>query len=424
MSEGDSTVIDAGAWVLHAPRDLSPDAPIVCVPTVHPRGDQRVIRVAQAALDAGFRVAFIWPGTGSPSEDARAAEVLLRPPQSTRERLRLVTTVDRRAREAEADVFHIHDLYLLPFAARWARRRGVPFVYDVHEHYGTYYASRLRLSGRLRDLTARLIDAVQRRWVRANGGVDAVADEIAAPYREAGIPVSVSPNYPLTRGSTNIPVPALSQRSTRAIHIGTLSAPYGMERLVKLAAALRGEPDGFGVDVVGRFPNAQSRIDFEEVVRRHGSPDNLRVIPVVPAHEIPSLLTQYRVGLSTIEAGGQNDIAIPTKLYEYVRAGLAVVGTDRGAQRRFLHEHGVGFVSDDDTALADATRDYLRDDVALDEKARRAADDAQEVLDWSRVSEGIGDLLKEVHGGAHEARPASRRLTGRRASATRGSTSS
>lgn len=416
----DSTLIDAGAWILHAPADLSPTAPVVCVPTVHPRGDQRVIRVAQAALDAGFRVAFIWPGTGRPSEDPRAAEILLPPPGSTTERLRLVSTVDRRARVAEVDVFHIHDLYLLPFAARWARRSGVPFVYDVHEHYGTYYASRLRLTGRLRDRTARMIDAVQRRWVRANGGVDAVADEIAAPYREAGIPVSVSPNYPLVQGSALAPVSALSQRPRRAIHIGTLSAPYGMERLVKLAAALQSEPGGFGVDVVGRFPNAQSRNEFEEIVRRHGSPGNLRVIPTVPAHEVSSLLTEYRIGLSTIEAGGQNDIAIPTKLYEYVRAGVAIVGTDRGAQRRFLSAHGVGFVSDDDTALANAITDYLRDDAILDEKVRRAAQDAQEALDWSQVSGGIGDLLKVVHARAQAAGRASRGPAGRGASATNG----
>ncbi|WP_336501626.1 glycosyltransferase [Microbacterium paraoxydans] len=396
MSARGSTPIDTGAWILHAPQELSTSAPIVCVPTVHPRGDQRVVRVAQAALDAGFRVAFIWPGAGRPSVDPRVREVLLPSPRTTRERLRLVPTVDRRAREAQADVFHIHDLYLLPFAARWARRRGVPFVYDVHEHYGVYYASRLRLSGRLGDLAARTIDAAQRRWVRAGGGVDAVADEIAAPYREAGIPVSVSPNYPLVVSSASLPISVLSHRPPRAIHIGTLSAPYGMERLVKLAAALQARPGGLGIDVVDRFPHAQSRADFEATVRRYGSPDNLRVIPVVSAHEIPALLAQYRVGLSTIEAGGQNDIAIPTKLYEYVRAGLVVVGTDRGAQRRFLSAHGVGLVSDDDAELADATAAYLRDDAALDAEVRRAAEHARELLDWSRVSTSIGDLLKEV----------------------------
>jgi glycosyltransferase involved in cell wall biosynthesis len=232
--------------------------------------------------------------------------------------------------------------------------------------------------------------------VRANGAVNAVAEEIAAPYREAGIPASVSPNYPLPAEGAAVTAALLQARSKGAIHIGTLSAPYGMERLLRLAAALSEDPADFTIDVVSRFPNAHSREEFEELFHRYGSPQNLRVIPAVPAHEIPGLLSEYRVGLSMLEDGGQNDIAIPTKLYEYVRAGLAIVGTDRAAQRRFLAEYGVGTLSDDDAELANALRAYLSGDTGVDSELERTAVEAQDAFNWNLVSKDVGELLQGI----------------------------
>jgi hypothetical protein len=390
-------VIDAGAWRLRIPPAVTEASPLVCVPTIHPRGDQRVVRVAQATLDAGYRVRFVWPGEGVPSNDPRASERIVKSPRSFRERVASMPAIARHATASSASIWHIHDLYFLPFARRWSSRARKPFIYDVHEHYGFYYASRLRLPTWLSRWAAKMIDRAQVAGVRHRGGVNVVAASMAGPFIAARVPAAVSPNFPISTEPDWTAAPR-SERERAAIHVGTLSQTYGTELLISVAARVNRLDPTIRIDLVRRFPNRESEREFQRLYVAHGSPPNLCLIEPVAAHEIPGLLSRYRVGLSTILPAGQNDLAVPTKIYDYIVAGLPIVGTARAAQAEFAMRHGLGAFSDDPDEIVSNLVDLLSTaperEHALAEKSLRGRVE----LSWSgEPARSIAGLLNTLH---------------------------
>ncbi|WP_425844484.1 hypothetical protein [Agrococcus sp. TSP3-2-1] len=367
------------------------------MPTVHPRGDRRIVRCAQVALNAGYRVHFVWLGDAQSSSGGLVAETVLPSPRSAFERVALVSRVAGQASLLPAAAWHIHDFYFLETAKRWRRRTGIPVLYDVHEYYGEYYARKLPLPSGLRRRLVRLLDDYQVRAARRLGAANVVSAEMAAPFTAAGIPVSIAPNYPMYAQFGGLPSQPFESRRWNVLNIGTLTPEYGTEMLIRLAARSEQRSLPFVFQVVERYPAPRFEEEFRKLCESYGSPNNLRLLATRPTHEMPELLATAGFGLSLLMENGQNDIAIPSKLYEHAMAGLVNVVTKRGAQHDFSERHAVtvsGNPGDEDRILdemlilAEAPRE-------THSKLLQKSDAAKQAFTWERGAEpGLANVLR------------------------------
>ena len=389
--------ISTAAWEMEVPRVVTPDSPLLVVPTVHPRGDRRVVRCAQVALDAGFRVHFVWLGNGEPSGHWGVRETLFRPPSSRRERIALISDVSRAARSLDASVWHIHDFYMLGSARRWSRKAGKRVLYDVHEYYGIYYSGLLPLPTRVRPLIARAIDRYQVRAAKRLGAANVVSERMAHTFRAGGVPVAVSPNYPLLEHVRRAPEIPFSERRWDVLHVGTLTPEYGTERLIALAKRSLERNLQFRFRAVARFPSAGYEEIFHKLLANAGALPNFELLPSRPTHEMPLVLGQAGFGLSLLNPGGQRDLAVASKLYEHTVIGLVNVVTNRPAQRQFVDNVGVGVVSESDSV------DEILDGMLLRaeeiEETAAALDSARQLarsaMTWETgVAPALGSLLR------------------------------
>ncbi|MFG1608607.1 glycosyltransferase [Actinoplanes sp. NPDC049265] len=320
----------------------------ICIATVHPIGDQRIVRCAQALADAGHAVHFVWLGgeAGHTRYSDVLAETRIKPAASFRERVRKLADVTRAAWRSDADIWHIHDFYMLPFALvwRWSKRR--PVVYDVHEFYPEYYAGRLPLPAAPRRVARRLAWAVEKWLAKRLGAVNVVNDILAQRFRRAGVKVSVTPNFPALNGRGGAVRELTPELLKRVIHTGTLSAGYGAPLILETAHILADVAPDVEITVIKRFLSRSDQIAFEELLERRGCPANLTLLEPMPVNALVDVLSGHGIGLSALQTGGQNDLAIPTKLFEYVSLGLAVVTSDLAASRTFMAEHGRGELAD------------------------------------------------------------------------------
>lgn len=383
-----SRIVATNAWRLTAPESTDESSPLVCVPTVHPRGDQRIIRCAQSALDAGFRVHFVWGGEGEPAPDVAVTETILPRAASTRERLRQLGRLGYEASQVGANALHVHDFYFLPWARAWALKNRRPVVYDVHEYYPDYYSSKLPLPFFLKNRIARLIAWYERRTAARLGYVNAVAEAIGARFDADLSRIAVSPNYPILPPARNSDAVPFRDRMLRVVHTGTLDEAYGMSTLLALASELQRRGSALQIDAIARFPSNHARLSYERAFVEAGSPHNLHLLSPVAAHEVIPLVETYGFGLSLLRSGGQRDIAIPTKLFEYVLAGVVVVGTDREAQAEIVRASAVGSVLDqqDVPGMADALESYFEDPDATSELLRIKRAAAEKTMTWTHSS--------------------------------------
>lgn len=387
------------AWQLQVPEGLSQESPLLVIPTVHPRGDRRIIRCAQVALDAGFRIHFIWLGDGEPSQHKFVQESLLEAPASRWERLSRVRRVAAIARQLNGDAWHIHDFYLLPSTRRWSKQSNRRALYDVHEYYADYYSSLLRLPEPIRKFVARRIENFQVKSAKTIGAANVVTEKMAVPFRARGVDTAVSPNYPLLRDFAAAPQVPFKERRWQVLHIGTLTPGYGTHLLILLAQRALDRDLPFEFQAVSRFPSREQRDMFETLLGNYGRPKNLRLVDTRHTHEMPGLIAQAGFGLSLLSPGGQNDVAVPSKIYEHVMLGLVNVVTNRPGQRKFTQEHAVGILGHEDSPdlILDQMLKFANAPEQTEKELLQHAEMARNKFTWERgVAPGLHEILQRL----------------------------
>lgn len=291
---------------------------------------------------------------------------------------------------------------MLGHGRRWHHKTGRPVVYDVHEYYGEYYASKLPLPGPLRRVLAEQVDRYQARTVAAMGGANLVAEAMSPAFERLRVPTSVCPNFPSADQFRDDLVRPFSERSTNVVYTGSLTRSYGMELLVALAARSHERRDPFRFRAISRFPSEEARADFMRLVSEAGDPPNLTLIDAIPSHAIPSLLADNGFGLSLLQPSNpQFDIAVGSKNYEYSVMGLVLVGTSGAALQRFASEFAVGTTAapNELDSLLDGMKEFASDVSGTDAALQRAMAKARREFTWEgRCAPSLTSLYQQVLG--------------------------
>lgn len=355
VPNGDPQLLITPGWTLREP-NVPFNGRTICIPTVHPYGDQRILKCVQSLLDVGYKIKIIWLG-GTPGDTfwgERLHEVRLPAAASRLDRMKAIRRIARIAASERFSGWHIHDFYMLPVALWWSRRTDRPVIYDVHEYYGELYSA--MLPAIMRKPSGRIISSFEKWAASRLGGANVAARDMAPPFTVAGVPVAITPNYPPRELYAPFSRELTSALMSKILHSGTLTESYGSKFLIDVACHLRDCGSDLIIDAVARFPSRDARNGFLKYFAMNGSPRNVRLIPAVPSSELPEMLGRYGVGLSMLQDCGQNRLAVATKLYEYTIVGLVVVATDLPAQRAFLSQSAARVLINprDPRAFADA----------------------------------------------------------------------
>ncbi|MBF4606173.1 glycosyltransferase [Curtobacterium sp. VKM Ac-1393] len=369
---------------------------IVHVSSAHPWVDNRVhLREAAAAADAGYRVRLIAVDSdlGAP---ATAVDVV-RIPRRARVRRMLVSTTQALvlALRSRAPVVHLHDPELI-WTIPVLRLAGRIVVYDAHEDLPEQVWSKDYLTHPQRALFAWLSHGL----LRAAGTAHRVVTATQWTGRRfpAGRQLTIH-NFPVARPEDNAQV-GLEARPAVVAHVGVLSRDRGIDAL---ASAVRHPsfPSGWRLEMVGSIDRATS-VEQLRAAEATGRAVHRGVVGPIEARD---LLLRARIGVVPFRRTPVTDQIFPTKLFEYLAAGLAVIATDNPLWRRLLCDVDcVTFVpADDPDAIASAVRRYAEDPDLLARHgaaARRAA----ARFAWATEAERLVAMYDELLPGVRETR--------------------
>ncbi len=135
---------------------------------------------------------------------------------------------------------------------------------------------------------------------------------------------------------------------------------------------------------------------------------NVTLLPPVPRGEMPDLLAAADICLAPLRDVPLFATFIPSKLFEYLAAGKAVIGSVRGEAAAILAEAGAVVVEPEDpAALADAVRALAADPARRAEMGERGRAYVAERFDRRRQAEEYRLLLRRIAG--HDEGPGHRR---------------
>ena len=300
-----------------------------------------------------------------------------------------------------ADVYHLHDPELLPcgLLIQWITRR--PVIYDAHEWYPAKVMLRLWIPERLRRAARAVVSVLEPGLARMLAATVTADHGTAQQLRQRGVRRIVTIyNYPL-RDICPPPRPGRSTDNNQApvlLYVGILGPDRGIFVMLDTVALLV-HRQSFPVHllVVGsaKIPDLQEEI--EQRVRDLDIDPFVRLEGAVPHDQLGDYLGRAHFGLMLYkpEVCEHN---IPTKLFEYMAAGLPVIATRAKMTAYFLErvEAGVLIDSRDPRDYAQAIVHLWHSPQTMERMARNGRRAFETQFNWDSEGQKLVDLYRAL----------------------------
>ncbi|RKF12422.1 glycosyltransferase [Roseovarius spongiae] len=288
----------------------------------HEAHDTRIVTKQCGALAAAGHEVFLVcraPEGAANTPDGVTLVPLPRPTGRFSRFWRTARDVRRAAEALDPDIYHFHDPELLPHGIALARR-GAAVVYDVHEDYRASLRNRAWIPAPLRRILSFGIAWLERRMERL-GWVAAATPDIEGHFTPAR--TALIQNFPSLTEFDSQPAADPTVRPARLIYVGAVTEERGITDILTALPGLAKDHPGLTFDLVGPIDAAllaqMQTMPGWQYTQIHGRQ---------PRAEVVRLLACAQIGICALRDLPRYRVSQPTKLYEYMAAGLPVLASD------------------------------------------------------------------------------------------------
>ncbi|MGN6142261.1 MAG: glycosyltransferase [Mesorhizobium sp.] len=340
-------------------------------------GDSRVIKTAQAAINAGHDATIVGV-TSQPAVERAEVEgvpVVLIPNFSIQLKrmgiwggkhrdLRLLISGYLKSAipeiiALEPDLLHSHDMIGLKIGASSANAfvaggRQVPWVHDLHEFVAG-------LKGELAESYMPICLGWEREFLHTADHLftvsDALAQEVKQRYYLKSAPTVVyntprldafrseGPEIRATLGLGDDPL---------VVFVGGATALRGCETIVEATSKL----DGVHLAMVSQGVYVD---ELRQKAAELGMAERFHTHPYVLSDQVSSFIRTADVGIHGLVHYPNAEVAMPNKMFEYLHAGIPLAMSDVVSMKAFVEKNGVGmaFKAEDPVSCAEVIQKLL-----------------------------------------------------------------
>jgi glycosyltransferase involved in cell wall biosynthesis len=237
---------------------------------------------------------------------------------------------------SKVDIIHFHDLDILPIMAVLALFK--PVVYDVHENYPEEMLVRQWIPKLFRRPLYHCVGFIQSALSRVIRNAIFVIPEIETVFPKKGLRTAVIRNF-ATLDLLDQVAPDYLSRSDAAIFLASNYEGNGTFLFLQIAAAFKKSHPTMRFLMIDRWSDAGTKTRAEGIIAQKGLA-NVSVLPNIPPQDIMQYLNQATIGISATLRLPAHINALPTKLFEYMAAGLPIVSSDLPNAKQFALDTG------------------------------------------------------------------------------------
>lgn len=133
---------------------------------------------------------------------------------------------------------------------------------------------------------------------------------------------------------------------------------------------------------------------LNEKAKERGVSSRLHIFDYVPDYAVAFACREADFGLSPLKKYGNSDLAVPTKVYEYIHAEIPVVASDTFLQKKFIEQNDIGLIfrnKDGEKGLLDSVKQILNPSDSKYFKNKCLS--LKETYKWDNVFKPIVDFI-------------------------------
>jgi glycosyltransferase involved in cell wall biosynthesis len=310
-------------------------------------------------------------------------------------RLRRMTVtlwqIYRKALALDGDIYHFHDPELIPAALR-LRLAGKHVVYDAHENLPSTVLHKDYLPKRMRGAVAWAAEHCERFAAGKFSAVIGATPAIADRFRHVNSRSVVVHNFPVAEEMVRDRALAWEHRALVVAYLGSISRARGIFEL--LQAISRVQTVECRLALAGWF----SQPGLKEEISKLPGASRVDCLGRLSREQITDLLARVRAGIAVLHPEPNFINSKPTKLFEYMYAGIPVVASDFPVWREIIENAKCGLLVDPrkPNEIAGAIEYLLTHPAAAEEMGRRGRATAEKFFNWKTEERTLLDLYRSI----------------------------
>ena len=295
--------------------------------------------------------------------------------------------VYKAALSVNADIYHIHDPELLPYAVK-LKRCGKKVIFDSHELYPVQMSQKSYIPKFARKTVAALYKRYETKCTKK---LDAVIFPCRIggkhPFEGRCRRTEYVDNYPIIREVPEYPEPV----ENCVCYVGSLTKNRGITNLVKAAYKA-------GVKLI--FAGTFSPAEYKDEIFAMQEAQCIEYLGQVPQDMVLDVIAKSKIGMSVLRNIAQYCIAenFPTKVYDYWIAKRPVIISDTPYNVRIINAmHGGICVNPE---IVDDIAAAISELIGNPEKAEKYAENGRnaviENFSWQHEEKTLLELYKSL----------------------------
>ncbi|MEA3477979.1 MAG: glycosyltransferase family 4 protein [Bacteroidota bacterium] len=361
--------------------------------SVHHRDDTRIfIKEIPALANAGFEVSVVVAdGKGDEQRNAYRIYDVGAARNRANRIFRHKNKVLHKALALDADVYHFHDPELIPVGLRLTGK-GKKVIYDIHEDVPRSILSKDWIPLIFRKIIAWFFEKYENRAARKLHALITATPYIKQRFDAFNSTTVNINNYPIVDELDKTVSWSLKERVI--CYIGEITRIRGAREMVKAMNEVDGKLLLAGTYETDTFRHKLINLDSWKKVDEQG---------YVSRQKFADILTVAMAGLVIFYPEGNHIHAQPNKIFEYMSAGVPVIGSDFPLWKEILEVNECGICVDpmQPEKIGEAINRLLDDPELAEKMGNRGRKMVREKYNWDLEKLKLIDLynsINKVHG--------------------------
>lgn len=294
----------------------------------------------------------------------------------------------KRAFELDADIYHLHDPELLPYAKKFAKH-GKKVIFDSHELYYNQILEKHYIPKTLRKFVASIYRSIENKACKyLSAAIFPCEIDGGHPFGSRVEKVEFINNYPIMNEVISDDVNILEPI---VCCVGSLTRERGVSQLVE-ACNIAGVKLILGGEIT---PD-----DFKNEITKCSAFKNVDYRGVCSRKEVDEIYKSASIGVSNILHVGQYPKAmnLPTKVYEYMMYGLPFIISDTAYNKTIEEMYGVGITvaPENSNEIAQAISYLLENPEVYRRMSEKGKELVKNEFNWAIEEEKLYKLYASV----------------------------